>query len=78
MTTETSRPPAPSERRGPRVAIAFGILVAVIAIYILTLFAVHLLAKSAPELPAVDFSKLEAEDSVVQVHLEKLDPVGNR
>ncbi|BBZ45807.1 DUF4436 domain-containing protein [Mycobacterium parmense] len=51
---------------------------AVIVIYVLSLIAVHLLARSAPALPAVDFSKIEAEDSVVQVHLEKLDTVANR
>ncbi len=51
---------------------------AVLVIYVLSLLAVHLLAKSAPALPAVDFSKLEAEDSVVQVHVEKLDTVANR
>lgn len=51
---------------------------AVIAIYVLSLIAVHLLAKSAPALPAVDLSKVEAEDSVVQVRLEKLDTVANR
>ena len=38
----------------------------------------HLLAKSAPPLPPVDLSKVEAEDSVVQVRLEKLDTVANR
>jgi hypothetical protein len=37
-----------------------------------------MLAKSAPPLPAVDVSKIEAEDSVVQVRLEKLDTVANR
>ncbi len=51
---------------------------AVLVIYVLSLLAVHLLAKSAPALPAVDFGKLEADDSVVQVHLEKLDTVANR
>ncbi len=51
---------------------------AFIVIYVLSLVAVHLLAQSGPALPAVDFSKLEAEDSVVQVHLEKLDTVANR
>lgn len=71
-------PPAPPEARGPRVAIAFGIIVAVIVIYVLSLIAVHLLAKSAPALPSVDLSKVEAEDSVVQVRLEKLDTVANR
>jgi Domain of unknown function (DUF4436) len=78
MTTEPSPPPAPSGARGRQIAIAFGIVVAVLVIYVLSLLAGHLLAKSAPALPAVDFSKLEAEDSVVQVHLEKLDTVANR
>ena len=78
MTTEPSPPPAPPEARGPRIAIAFGIVVAVIVIYVLSLIAVHLLAKSAPALPAADLSKVEAEDSVVQVRVEKLDTVANR
>src|SRR6516165_3899897 len=79
MTTETSPPPeAPPKARGPRIAIAFGIVVAVIVIYVLSLLAVHLLAQSAPALPAVDFSKIEADDTVVQVRLEKLDTVANR
>ena len=51
---------------------------AVIVIYVLSLIAVHLLTQSAPALPSVDFSKIEAEDSVVQVRLEKLDTVANR
>jgi Domain of unknown function (DUF4436) len=78
MTAEPSPPPAPPEARGPRIAIAFGIVVAIIVIYVLSLIAVHLLAKSAPGLPAADLSKVEAEDSVVQVRLEKLDTVANR
>ncbi|BBZ73561.1 DUF4436 domain-containing protein [Mycobacterium paraseoulense] len=81
MTAGTPAPPAPPAHAAPRgrqIAIAFGIVVAVIVIYVLSLIAVHLLAKSAPALPPVDFSKLEADDSVVQVHLEKLDTVANR
>ncbi len=78
MSTEPSPPPAPPAARGPRIAIAFGIVVAVIVIYVLSLIAVHLLAQSAPPLPSVDLSKVEAEDSVVQVRLEKLDTVANR
>jgi hypothetical protein len=72
-------PPAPPpEARGRRIVISFAIVIALIAIYVLSLYAVHLLAKSAPALPAVDLSKVEAEDSVVQVRLEKLDTVANR
>lgn len=78
MSTDPSPPPAPPAPRGPRIAIAFGIVVAVIVIYVLSLIAVHLLAQSAPALPSVDLSKVEAEDSVVQVRLEKLDTVANR
>jgi len=78
MTTETSPPPAPPQARGPQIVVAFGIVLAFIAIYVLSLFAVHLLAQSAPALPAVDFNKLEADDTVVQVRLEKLDTVANR
>ncbi|OBI18899.1 DUF4436 domain-containing protein [Mycobacterium sp. E2327] len=78
MTTEAPPPPAPPQSRGPRFAIAFGIIVALIVIYVLSLIAVHLLAKSTPPLPAADLSKVEAEDSVVQVRLEKLDTVANR
>jgi Domain of unknown function (DUF4436) len=77
MTAQHSSPAQP-EARGPRIGIAFGILLAVIAIYVLSLIAVHLLAQSAPALPAVDISKAEADDSVVQVRLEKLDTVANR
>ena len=58
MTTEAPPLPPTSDSRGRRIAIAFGIIVAVVVIYVLSLIAVHLLAKSAPPLPAVDFSKL--------------------
>jgi Domain of unknown function (DUF4436) len=78
MTSEAPPTPAPPAARGPRIAIAFGIVVALIVIYVLSLIAVHLLAKSAPPLPAADLSKVEADDSVVQVRLEKLDTVANR
>jgi hypothetical protein len=77
MTTRTE-PPPPSDARGRQVAIAFGVVASLVVIYVLSLIAVHLLAKSAPPLPAVDLNKVEAEDSVVQVRLEKLDTVANR
>jgi len=78
MTAGPPAPPAESGIRGRQVAIAFGIVAALIVIYVLSLIAVHLLAKSAPALPAVDLSKVESDDSVVQVRLEKLDTVANR
>jgi hypothetical protein len=78
MTTEAPPLPPTSDSRGRRIAIAFGIVVAIVVIYVLSLIAVHLLAKSAPPLPAVDFTKVEADDSVVSVHIEKLDTVANR
>ena len=78
MTAEPPVSSTPPRARGPRIAIAFGIVTAVIVLYALSLVAVHLLAKSGPALPAVDLSKVEAEDSVVQVRLEKLDTVANR
>ncbi|OBB80914.1 DUF4436 domain-containing protein [Mycobacterium colombiense] len=78
MTAGPPAPPAPTGARGRQIAIAFGIVASLIVIYVLSLIAVHLLAKSAPPLPAVDLSKVEAEDSVVQVRLEKLDTVANR
>jgi hypothetical protein len=80
MTAEAppTATPTPAAPRGPRIVVAFGIVVAIIVIYVLSLIAVHLLAKSAPPLPAVDIGKFEADDSVVQVRLEKLDTVANR
>jgi hypothetical protein len=78
MTTEAPPLPPTPDARGRRIAIAFGVIVALVVIYVLSLIAVHLLAKSAPPLPAVDFSKVEEDDSVVSVRLEKLDTVANR
>jgi hypothetical protein len=71
-------PPSKPGSRGRQIAIAFGVLVAIVSVYVLSLIAVHLLAKSAPPLPAVDFTKVEAEDSVVQVNLSELKTVANR
>jgi Domain of unknown function (DUF4436) len=79
MTAEAPPlPPSKPESRGRQIAIAFGVLVALISVYILSLIAMHLMAKSAPSLPAVDFTKVEAEDSVVQVNLSELKTVANR
>ncbi|WP_186241691.1 DUF4436 domain-containing protein [Mycobacterium simulans] len=81
MTTEPSPPPAPPEAPGGRrrrAAIGLGILVAVVAVYALSLLGVHLLARSAPPLPPVDFSKYSADDTIVQVRLDDLKTVANR
>ena len=47
------RPTAPvkSESHGRRIAIGLGILLAVVAVYVLSLVGVHLLAKSGPRSP---------------------------
>jgi hypothetical protein len=71
-------PPAPTGLRGRRVAIAFGILVAVIAIYVLSLIGVHLLAKSSPPLPELDISNYHEDDTAVELHVEELKTVANR
>ena len=76
-------PPAPApakpESRGRRIAVSLGILVAFIAVYVLSLVAVHLLATSGPKLPnKVDVSQFQKDDSVVQLRLEKLETVANR
>jgi hypothetical protein len=74
MTNE----PTPPRARRSRIAIALGTVLPIILLYVLSLVAVHLLAKSTPALPAVDPNKVDAEDTVVQVRLEKLDTVANR
>ena len=76
MTAEA--PPPKAGPSGRQIAIAFGILVSVIVIYVLSLIGMHLMAKSTPPLPTVDLNNVEANDSVVQVRLEKLDTVANR
>jgi hypothetical protein len=71
-------PPAPTGSRGRRIAIVFGILVAVIAIYVLSLIGVHLLAKSSPPLPEVDTSQFQKDDTVVKLRVDELKTVANR
>jgi hypothetical protein len=79
MTAEAPPlPPSKPGSRGRQIAIAFGILVVIVSVYVLSLIAVHLLAQSAPPLPSVDFTKVEAEDSVVQVNVSELKTVANR
>jgi Domain of unknown function (DUF4436) len=67
---------APPKRGSRRPLIAVGILVAFIIVYGLTLFGVHLLAKSAGPLKPPDLNA--TGDTVVLVRLEKLETVANR
>jgi hypothetical protein len=92
MTAGTPAPPPPppapapagatvpvkSGSNGRRIAVGLGILLAVIAVYVLSLVGVHLLAQSAPKLPAVDVTQYQKEDSIVQLRVEKLETTANR
>jgi Domain of unknown function (DUF4436) len=69
-------PQAPPNRRGRRIAIGVGLLVAFVIVYGVSLFGVHLLAKSAGPLKPPDLNA--TDDTIVLVRLEKLDAVANR
>ena len=60
------------------MVIGVGILVVVIAAYILSLLGVHLLQKSEGPLPPLDLSQAGPDETVVQIRLEELKPVANR
>ncbi|OBK42728.1 DUF4436 domain-containing protein [Mycobacterium kubicae] len=62
--------------RGRRLVIGMGILLAFLLVYILSLFGVHWLSKSAGPLKAPDLGT--ADDTVVLVRLEELKTVANR
>ena len=68
--------PPPPKRRARSAAIGIGILVAFIVVYGLSLFGVHLLAKSAAPLKAPELNS--SDDTVVLVRLEELKTVANR
>jgi Domain of unknown function (DUF4436) len=70
--------PAKPESYGRRIAIGVGIFLVVATVYVISLVGVHLLAKSAPKLPAVDLSQFQKDDSVVQLRVEELKTVANR
>ncbi len=72
--TPPSQPPRKSQKL--RIAIGFGIVVAFIIVYALSLFGVHLLAKSAGPLKPPDLNA--TNDTVVLVRLEELKTVANR
>lgn len=87
MTVNPTPPPPPptaptvptrSGFHGRRFAIGFGIVLAVVTVYALSLVGVHLLARSAPPLPPVDFSQHSADDTIVQVRLSEVKTVANR
>jgi hypothetical protein len=78
MTDESPPAPAPTGSRGLRIVIGVGIVVAIIVIYVLSLFAVHLLAKSKPPLPPVDLGKFHEADSIVQLRVDDMKTVANR
>jgi hypothetical protein len=55
-----------------------GILLALVAVYVVSLVGVHLLAKSGPRLPAYDRSQYTTEDTVVLLRVDELKTVANR
>ena len=76
-TPPPAPPPAkPPNTRGRRVAIGVGLVVAFVLVYALSLFGVHLLAKSSGPLKPPDLNA--TDDTIVLVRLEKLDTVANR
>jgi Domain of unknown function (DUF4436) len=72
----TPPPAAPPKQRSWRWLIGIGLLVAFIAVYVLSLFGVHLLAKSSAPIKAPDLNA--TDDTVVLVRLEELKTVANR
>jgi Domain of unknown function (DUF4436) len=72
-------PPAPAttpNRSRRQVVIAVGAVVGFLLVYALSLFGVHLLAKSAAPVKPPDLNA--TSDTVVLVRLEKLDTIANR
>lgn len=69
-------PAAASGRRKRRRVIAIAAVAGFVAVYVLSLFGVHLLAQTAGPLKPPDLNA--TSDTVVLVRLEKLDTVANR
>jgi hypothetical protein len=67
---------APPERRRRRTLLVIGLLLAFLVVYGLSLFGVHMLAKSAGPLKPPDLNA--NNDTIVLVRLEKLETVANR
>jgi hypothetical protein len=78
MTTEApaahAAPPPPKSTK--RLVLGFGILVAFVVVYALSLFGFHLLGESAAPLKAPDLNA--ADDTVVLIRLDELKTVANR
>lgn len=73
----TPTPPAtPAKPRMGRWLIGIGLFVAFFVVYVLSLFGVHLLAKSSAPIKAPDLNA--TDDTVVLVRLEELKTVANR
>ena len=74
----TATPPdaTPPKSGTRRLLIGIGLVVAFIAVYALSLFGVHLLAKSSAPIKAPDLTA--NDDTVVLVRLEELKTVANR
>jgi hypothetical protein len=70
--------PTKKKREAPRIAIGVCILAAVIIVYVLSLFGVHLLERSEGPLPPLDLSQGGGDATIVQLRLEELKPVANR
>jgi Domain of unknown function (DUF4436) len=75
-------PPPPSppgkQYQKPRVAIGVSVVVAMIAIYALSLLGVHQLQEAEAPLPPLDLSQGGGDATIVQLRLEELKPVANR
>jgi hypothetical protein len=80
MTTQATRPaheaPPPKKRGGGHLLIGIGIVVAFLVVYLLSLFGVHLLSKSAGPIKPPDLNA--TDDTIVLVRLEELKTVANR
>src|SRR6185312_1211143 len=74
-TSEAPTPPQ-SKSRGRRALVAAGILVAFLVVYSLSLFGVHLLAKSSGPLKQPDLGT--TDETVVLIRLEELKTIANR
>ncbi len=71
-------PPPGKQYRKPRIAIGVSVVVAMIAIYALSLLGVHQLQEAEAPLPPLDLSQGGGDATIVQLRLEELKPVANR